>query len=219
MPTKIKLDGVPIVLADAQDAAILRSFLAKLAGGKKVAKLRDDNGDGDGAYDYTSDDPDGDADAEMAREKKERGYKDAISTKDGEIAALKQKLTDAAVTDAKLDAMITERMTVIDAARPLLAKDFSFSGRSLADIRRLAVAAKLGDAAVKDMDDAQVSGAFRVYSTGNGGARTLADGMTGALRQTGNNNQVAANDAESAYAEMVKRNSEAYKTPITTLRN
>ena len=219
MPVKVKLGGVPLVLADAQDAAILRSFLLKARG----IKFRDDGGDGDGAYDYTSDDPDGDADAEMAREKETRGYKDAIATKDGEITALKQKIADAQVTDAKLDAMIADRMAVIDAARPLLAKDFSFAGKSLAAIRREAVSAKLGDAAVKDMDDAQVLGAFRVYSADgakSSSSRTLADGMTDALRRGGgHSSQVPANDASAAYDEMVKRNSEAYRQPISAIRN
>lgn len=82
----------------------------------------------------------------------------AVSTKDGEIKALEQKVKDAEVTPAKLQQMAADRAKVIAAAQSLK-PGIVVDGKSDSDIRKEAVQSKLGDAA-KDMDDNAISGAF-----------------------------------------------------------
>lgn len=82
----------------------------------------------------------------------------AIETKDGEIAALKQKLTDAELTPQKLDAAVTARGKVIADAKKI-APSIVTDGKSDAEIRKAAVIVKLGEPA-KTMTDAAIEGAF-----------------------------------------------------------
>lgn len=82
----------------------------------------------------------------------------SVQAKDGEIAALNQKLKDAEVTPAKLQQLADARAVVVTMAKaiaPALVTD----GKTDAEIRKDAVTAKLGDAA-KDMSDATIEGAF-----------------------------------------------------------
>lgn len=81
-----------------------------------------------------------------------------IQTKDGEIVALNAKLADATVTPEKLQQMADARAAVIAKAKTL-APAIVTDGKTDADIRKEAVAAKLGDAS-KDMADAAIEGAF-----------------------------------------------------------
>lgn len=85
-----------------------------------------------------------------------------LATKDGEIAALTQKVKDAAVTPEKLQQLADERAAVVVGARAL-APNIVTDGKPDAAIRREAVAAKLGDAA-KDMADAAIEGAFFAFT-------------------------------------------------------
>jgi hypothetical protein len=216
--TQIMVDGIPIEVADEKSAMILQQALAR-------RKVRDQNGDDDDDDDTDQGGrPGKKADEEAEREKQERGYKDAIAAKDGEIAALRDQLKKASLTDAQQDAIIAQRTTVLDAAKPLLPSGWSPAGKSLAEISRAAVTNQMGDAAVKDMDDAAIAGAFRAYTDGKNkpsGYRMMADGMSRALHDSEHRhtNQVAANDASAAYDEMVKERGEAYKKPISIARN
>lgn len=88
-----------------------------------------------------------------------------VSTKDGEIAVLKQQATDAVMTPAKLDAAVTARAKVIDAAKKIFPA-IVVDGKTDAEIRKEAVKAKLGDAAVA-MDDNAIIGAFTAYAASN----------------------------------------------------
>lgn len=86
-----------------------------------------------------------------------------IATKDGEIAALTAKLADAEVTPEKLAALVEARAAVIDQAKAILGDSASFDGKSEAEIKKAAVAHKLGDAAASMSDDA-INGAFSVLT-------------------------------------------------------
>lgn len=86
----------------------------------------------------------------------------AIETKDGEIAALKQKLTDAELTPAKLDSAVTARAKVIADAKKI-APAVVTDGKTDVEIRRAAVASKFGEATTKAMTDAAVEGAFMAF--------------------------------------------------------
>jgi len=84
---------------------------------------------------------------------------EAIKTKDGEITALKAQIPDAAA----LDVRAAERADTIGKAKAILGDNFDATGKTDADIRKAVVEAKLGDAA-KGMDDAGISGAFKVIA-------------------------------------------------------
>jgi len=91
--------------------------------------------------------------------KKDAAKDAAILTKDAEIATLKAQLTDAAMTPAKLDALVKERTAVIDKASIYMNKTIKADGLSVADVRRQVVDAKLGDVA-KGWNDDQVAVSF-----------------------------------------------------------
>ena len=86
----------------------------------------------------------------------------SIQAKDGEIAALTQKLADAEVTPAKLQQLADARADVIGKAK-ILAPNIVVDGKTDAEIRKEAVTAKLGDSA-KDMADAAIEGAFLAFT-------------------------------------------------------
>ena len=87
-----------------------------------------------------------------------------VSTKDGEIAALKAQLVDAAMTPAKLDAAVTARAAVVADARKFAGATLVVDGKTDVEIKRAAVAVKLGDATVASMDDAGIAGAFTAFA-------------------------------------------------------
>lgn len=78
-----------------------------------------------------------------------------LATKDAEI----DKLTKSQVTGAALDKLVADRADVSAKAKALV-KDFDVSNKSLEDIRRGVVIAKLGDAAIKDKSDAYIEARF-----------------------------------------------------------
>jgi hypothetical protein len=84
----------------------------------------------------------------------------AIEAKDGEIAALKAKIPDATA----LDALVAARAGVIASARKVLGDSFDVAGKSDADLRRAAVAKRLGDAAVTGKSDDYVLAAFETLT-------------------------------------------------------
>lgn len=196
--TKIVIDGVPVNVADEQTAAIIDRAVTSLQ--RQLADAKKD-------YDKIKNEGE-DKDKEIGDAKK------TIAAKDGEIAVLKKQVDDAKVTPAKLDVMVKDRLAVIDAASPLLDKTFSFDGKSVEDIRRAAVDAHLGDAA-KGMDDATVSGAFAALTADSaaqrarGGSAPIRD----ALMRPGA--RVVTDSRQAAYDEKIKRQSEAWRKPVT----
>ena len=122
-----------------------------------------------------------------------------LQAKDGEIAALTQKLADAEVTPAKLQQLADARADVIGKAK-ILAPNIVVDGKSDAEIRKEAVTAKLGDSA-KDMADAAIEGAFLAFTK---------DAKVDPLRETLKDGlKIVANDAaqmeDAAYKQMVAR--------------
>lgn len=91
---------------------------------------------------------------------------DAVTTKDGELAAMTAQLADAR-DPAKLAAAASVRASLIGKAKTLLGDAFTGDGQTDAQIRRAAVAVKLPDAAdASKMADAAVEGAFAVLTAG-----------------------------------------------------
>lgn len=138
----ITYDGLPVEVTDAAEAVINKQ-------GAEIKRLND-------------------AAAEAATAAGAAAA--TIATKDGEIAALTAKLKDAEVTPAKLAALVEARAVVVDQARAIMGDSATFDGKSEAEIKKAAVAHKLGDAAANLNDDA-VNGAFSVLA---------ADSATGA---------------------------------------
>lgn len=124
-----------------------------------------------------------------------------VGTKDGQIAVLQQQVKDAEITPERLQALVTERAGVIDAAKPMLARDFAFDKKTVIEIQRAAVSAKMKDAGVADWSVDKVIGAFEMLkgSTARGGADHLARGIEDHGRRTANdynaNDRGAAVDA------------------------
>ena len=86
----------------------------------------------------------------------------AAATKDGEIAALRQKLADAEMTPQKLSDAVAARTAVAAGYKALTGKDAPAT-MSDADMRRAAVAAKLGDKAAP-LTDEGIAGAFAAFT-------------------------------------------------------
>jgi hypothetical protein len=175
---QIIIDGVPVDVVNDQGAMIVDRHIQKLETRVKDAETAS-----------------GKVAVELADAKK------TIEAKDGEIAVLKKQVEDAKVTPEKLDVMVKDRLAVIDRATTVLEKTFSFDGKSIEDIRRATVSARLGDAA-KDMSDAAIEGAFIAMTADGGdkgGTRQLRDSLSKPRPIT---NSVDARDA--AYADNVK---------------
>ena len=95
------------------------------------------------------------ADAEAKHAKAIADKDKELGEKDAEIEKLKGQVVD----DAALDKLVASRADVVAKAKGI-AKDVKTDGVSDADIRRAAVASKLGDEKVKDKSDDYVSGLF-----------------------------------------------------------
>lgn len=114
-----------------------------------------------------------------------------VSTKAGEIAALTAKLKDADLTPAKLDAAVSARAIVIDAAKKIL-PTLDATGKTDAEIRKLAVDAKLPG---HTLDDNGILGAFAALAA-------TADPLASAIRDH-KPNPSGEKMVKDAYAEMV----------------
>lgn len=131
---KITVDGMELEVADAS-ASILNKLIAD-----KDAKIADLNGQIETATDAAA------------------KSKTDIEAKDAEIATLKSQL-DEASDPAKLDAAVKDRAEVVDKAKKIIGDKLVIDGKSVADMRKQVVAAKLGDAA-KDWTDEQIAASF-----------------------------------------------------------
>jgi hypothetical protein len=143
------------------------------------------------------------ADAIKAKDAEVSEAKAAVSTKDGEIAVLTQKLKDAELTPAKLDAAVAARGAVVADAKRIAGDALVVDGKTDDQIRREAVNAKLGDAA-KDLDEKGIVGAFVAL------ARDTAPADP--LRRVITNGSTTVGDASAtAYDEMRQGIENAWK--------
>lgn len=143
--------GIPFSVADATAEAVVNKIIAAR---DAAAKLADDRA------------------AEIATLTKDR------DTLTGEKAALEKRLEDAEVTPQKLQEMADARAKVIESAKKI-APNLVTDGKTEAEIRKAAVAARLGDAATALNDDA-ITGAFAAMTAGavqtNDGIATVVSG-------------------------------------------
>jgi hypothetical protein len=183
---KFVFDGITIEVTDAGEQAIL-----KLQDSLKAANTAKDT-------------------AEGALSAAKAAHTTALEAKDGEIAGLKAQIPDASA----MDAAITARGTLISDAKKLGGDKLVTDGKSSAEIRRSAVALKLGDAAVKDRSDDYVLAAFDALVTSAGGDRTNKDPLRDALADSIPVGDVKEK-AEAARAKHLEDTRNAYKTPAS----
>jgi hypothetical protein len=112
-------------------------------------------------------------------------HKVAIDAKDAEIADLKTKVA----TPEKIEAAAEEKRAVVDAAKPILGATFDAKGKTVADIRRAAVAKLLGDAKVEGKTDEHVAIAFDTLTTAANSADPLARAVSASLPNNTNDAQ------------------------------
>lgn len=89
------------------------------------------------------------------------GHARELGLKDAEIAKLqgeKDNLAAKVLTDAQIDARVASRSELIGKAKAI--HDADYSGKSEAEIRRMVVSAKIGDAAIAGKVDAYVEARF-----------------------------------------------------------
>ena len=102
-----------------------------------------------------------------------------VNAKDGELAAKDAKIAEmekATLSDADLDAKVAARADLIGQAKAI-AKDVATSGLSDADIRKAAVVAVLGDAALTGKSDAYVDARFDILSEDAAKGDPVADAL------------------------------------------
>jgi hypothetical protein len=140
--------------------------------------------------------------------------KTEIETRDGKIVALEKQVKDAEVTPAKLDEMVKDRQVVIDAAKKIVPK-ITVDGKSLAEIRKATVEAKLGADAVKTMSDAAVEGAFSAITAGAAAAPARGNNVRESAVALGDTRTTTAADAkDAAWEDNNKRMENAWKKPV-----
>jgi hypothetical protein len=86
----------------------------------------------------------------------------AIAAKDAELGAKDAKIAEVekqVITGAALDALVADRAAVVAKAKAI-APTLDAAGKTNADVKRAAVAAKLGDEKVKDKSDDYVGALF-----------------------------------------------------------
>jgi len=129
----------------------------------------------------------------------------AIEAKDEEIGTLKADLKtakDGALDQAGIDKLVSDRVALVSTVAKI-AKDVKPEGLSDGDLRKAAVAHKLGDEAVSDASDAEIKGMFAVVARDAGKGDPVADAIKSGV--------TVATDAR---AEYVKGLGTAYLQPV-----
>ena len=135
------------------------------------------------------------ADAEAAK-------KAAEDKKDEEIGELKAKLKkaeDAAIVD--VDALVAARSALVAQVKAVDAA-IEVAGKSDAELRKLAVKSKLGDAAIADASDAEISGMFKVLAAGAGKSNPVADAISTGVKTVGDQATAMQDAWQKANADM-----------------
>lgn len=146
-----------IALCDANPAAISGFHQEKTVKKITLDGLQVDLSDADAVAAAISKLQDKAAKAETALADALKAHDKAMGEKDAKIADLESKVVD----EATIDARATQKAEVTAKAKAVLGDTApDFAGKSVADIRRVTVAAKFGDAAVKDKSDDYVEARF-----------------------------------------------------------
>ncbi|PWE26713.1 hypothetical protein C4N9_20865 [Pararhodobacter marinus] len=156
-------------------------------------------------------------DAEKAKAIADKALADAvadhqkqIAAKDAEIAKVEAERDDLkakVVSDADLDKLVAARADLIGTAKAIA--DADYTGKSEAEIRKAAVAAKLGDAAVADKSDAYIEARFDILAED----AAPADPLRGALKDA-KPVKAARALADEARAARHKSLTEGWNAPV-----
>jgi len=129
--------------------------------------------------------------------------KDAdLAKKDEEIGTLKadlKKAQDAAPKPADIDKLVADRAMLVTTVKAIDAK-IEVAGKTDADLRKAAVAAKLGDEMVKDASEAEIAGMFKALAKDVKAADPFAAAVKDGIQSTGDADKAVTD----AYAAMVK---------------
>lgn len=120
-----------------------------------------------------------------------------LATKDAEI----ETLQGTQLSDADIDKRVNDRADLIATAKQIADKDYT--GKSDSDIRKMAVAAVLGQDAIEGKADAYIQARFDILSED-----TNADGVRRVL-MTGDHQ--SGNAVDKAHADMVSGQQNAWK--------
>lgn len=211
--TSITIDGVGLLL-DTLSASVVNAHLARMQ--KNMESLQAKVDENEKAA-KTSKDA---LDAAIAT------HATAIATKDAEIATAKAQFADAAMTPAKLDAMIADRLKVAGVAKAVLGDKLVIDGKSVLEIKKQVVDAKLGEQA-KSWNEVQVDASFAALTADvkpdqqaatfdtsgnrpNNGGPSLSDVARAFASPSGSQDVV-----DQAYAKRDEYLRDAWKNPTT----
>jgi len=131
-----------------------------------------------------------------------QALKDSHAAAFAKLEAERDALKSKVLTDADIDARVQARADLINTARAI--HDADYKGKSDADIRKAAVVAKLGDAAIAGKSDAYVAARFDILAED---AAKTADPVRAALLD--GTRQDPQDNGQTAYE---KRLADAWKT-------
>lgn len=128
----------------------------------------------------------------------------AIEAKDEEIGKLKAELADAKkAAEIDVDALVAARTELVAQVKAIDAK-IDAKGLSDADLRKAAVAAKLGDEMVKDASEAVILGMFKAIAKDAKPADPVGEAF-----KYGVTDADPINDAQAGYVARLTRQKEA----------
>ncbi|MGS1095863.1 DUF2213 domain-containing protein [Aquamicrobium terrae] len=142
------------------------------------------------------------ADAEKAHAEALKAKDADLAKKDEEIGTLKadlKKAQDSAPKPEDIDRLVADRAQLVTTVKAIDSK-IETMGKTDADLRRAAVAAKLGDEMVKGASDAEIAGMFKAIAKDIKPADPLRTVVSGGLQQVNDADKAAT----EAYAAMVK---------------
>lgn len=135
-------------------------------------------------------------DEQSGRTADKSAHDKVIAAKDAEIDDLKTKVVDQAKIDQLADAKAS---VVADAKKAVGDKLGDTAGKSVAEVRRMACAAALGDAAVADKSDDYIEARFDTLKDGKGESRDpVRDAISSGIRNQVNDHGASVRDLARA---------------------
>lgn len=147
-------------------------------------------------------------------------HKGKVDAKDAEIVTLKKQLEDLAMSPAKLDKLVIDRVAVISAAKKIIGDKVVIDGKTDADIRRQVVDAHMKDAAKGWSEDAVTASFNTIVANVKDGA-PVGDKRGVSFDDVRKSfsfdaSQQHLTDGDKAYGEMTKSMTEAWRTPAAS---
>ncbi len=189
----VQIDGITVEMSDTA-AQVVNQALARAAAAMDAFKKKE------------KDDED---ECEDARTKLDAANT-VLKTKDAEIATLKQQLKEAEMTPVRLDGLVKDRANVIDKARKVMGSTLVVDGRTIEDIRRQVVEARLGSSA-NGWGDGEVKASFDTLTAGK-----TSNPVQDAVTAFGRPGFVDVDPREAAYRQYDEEMSNAWRGQAKT---